>query len=61
MDEVLKQLLDDFLSKNASAKAAADANQAAQAAAVNARAASDSATAEKESSRASLLQAIQGA
>jgi ribosomal protein L12E/L44/L45/RPP1/RPP2 len=61
MDEVLQQLLDDFKAKNAAAKSAGDANTAAQAAAVNAKSASEEATKEKESSRAALIQAIQGA
>ena len=61
MDEVLKQLLADFLEKNAAAKSASDSNIAAQAAAVNAKAASDDANSQKEGSRSALLSAIQGA
>ena len=60
MDEVLKQLLEDFLAKNSSAKTASDANAAAQAAAVNAKAASETANADKEQSRQTLLDAIKG-
>lgn len=61
MDDVLKQLLDDFLAKNANARAKVEAQNAARAAAVTADAEAAQATTDKESSRQALLQAITGA